>query len=126
MSGEVFWLYEVGVRPGGGDALRDLMAELVDSARAEPGTLTYQWTISDDDTVAHVYERYADSTSTLAHLAVFRETFAERFLAVVERRRLVLYGQPEDAINQALSGLGPVLMSPLTGFDRHDDSAANV
>jgi quinol monooxygenase YgiN len=120
MSSEVFWLYEVAVRPGKGDALRDLMAELVLSARSESGTITYQWAIDEDGTVAHIYERYADSPSTLAHLAVFRERFAQRFLDAVDPTRLILYGAPDHEIKRALAALRPVFMSPLAGFDRHD------
>jgi quinol monooxygenase YgiN len=120
MSSEVFWLYEVAVRPGRGDALLDLMAELVLSARAESGTLTYQWAIDEDGTIAHIYERYADSPSTLAHLAVFRERFAHRFLDAVDPTRLILYSAPGDEIKQALAALQPVFMSPLAGFDRND------
>ena len=120
MSSDVFWLYEVAVRPGEGDAFRELMAELVLFASAESGTLTYQWSIDTDETVAHVYERYADSTSTLKHLAAFREKFAQRFVAAVDPTRLVLYGPPDDEVKQALARLRPLFMTPLAGFDRHD------
>jgi len=120
MSSDVFWLYEVAVRPGEGDAFRELMAELVLFAGAESGTLTYQWSIDTDETVAHVYERYADSTSTLKHLAAFREQFAQRFVAAVDPTRLVLYGPPDDEVKQALARLRPLFMTPLAGFDRHD------
>jgi len=126
MSSEVFWLYEVAVRPGKADAFRDLMADLVHSARAECGTLSYQWSIDADETVAHIYERYADSPSTLAHLAAFRERSAERFLAAVDPTRLVLYGPPDEEIKQALAALRPLIMSPLAGFARHDVQLASA
>jgi quinol monooxygenase YgiN len=38
MSEEVSWLYEVDVKPGQAATLRALMAELIESTRAEPGT----------------------------------------------------------------------------------------
>ena len=118
MSAEVFWLYEVAVKPGQVEALRTLMAELVESTRAEPGSLSYEWSISGDGTVAHIYERYADSAATLAHVARFRETFRQRFLAAVEPTRVVVYGTPSEDVRQALITLRPVYMSALAGFAR--------
>ena len=59
------FLYEVAVKPGQLDELRTLMSELVDSAQTETGALVYEWSLSDDEVVAHVDERYADSSATL-------------------------------------------------------------
>jgi hypothetical protein len=68
--------------------------------------------------VAHVDERYADSTATLRHLANFRETFLTRFLAAVEPRRLVVYGAPSEKVKDALKATNPVYMSAFEGFAR--------
>ncbi len=84
MNAEVSWLYELTVKPGQVGSFRTLMAELVDSAHAESGTFLYEWSLSDDGSVAHIREGYADSASALSHLARFRETFAERFRSAVE------------------------------------------
>ena len=43
MDAEVSWLIEVGVKAGNLDAFRELMHEMVESARTEPGTLAYSW-----------------------------------------------------------------------------------
>jgi quinol monooxygenase YgiN len=118
MNQTVSFLYEVAVKPGQLDELRTLMSELVDSAQTEPGALAYEWSLSDDETVAHVDERYADSTATLSHLAKFRETFLERFLAAVEPQRLVVYGTPSEKVKEALEAINPVYMSTFEGFTR--------
>jgi quinol monooxygenase YgiN len=118
MSNEVFWLYEVAVRPGHADALRTLMAELIESTRAEPGALAYQWSLSDDGRSAHIYERYADSDATLIHVAAFRESFAQRFRAAVEPTRVVVYGTPGEDVKDALKALHPEYMSAIAGFAR--------
>lgn len=94
------------------------MAELTDSAKAEPGTLVYEWALSDDDTMANINEPYADSAATLAHLAMFRDTFAQRFLAAVEPARIVVYGTPSEQVKEALEGSSPVYLSAFTGFVR--------
>ena len=116
MSDEVFWLYEVAVKPGQASPLRKLMAELIESARGEPGALAYQWSLSDDDRTAHIYERYTDSAATLTHIAAFRETFAQRFLAAVELTRVVVYGTPNAEVRDALMAMHPVYMSAIAGF----------
>jgi quinol monooxygenase YgiN len=94
------------------------MTELVESTWAEPGTLTYEWSLGVHDPVAHVYERYADSITALAHLASFRETFAQAFLALVEPRRFIVYGNPSDELKQALEASKPVYMASFTRFAR--------
>jgi quinol monooxygenase YgiN len=83
------------------------MAELAGSAKTEAGTRVYEWALSDNDTMAHIHERYSDSAATLAHLAMFRETFAHRFLAAVEPVRLVVYGTPSEQSRKPSKG--PVL-----------------
>jgi hypothetical protein len=92
------------------------MAELVESARAEPGVLTYEWAMSDDGSLAHIYERFTDSASALAHLAIFRERFATRFLTTVDPIRLVVYGSPGTDVQEAVAALRPLRMSLLGGF----------
>ena len=60
MNGQVSWIFEVAVRPGKIDAFRTLKEEMVESTRAEPGALVYEWFVSDDVAVVLLYERYAD------------------------------------------------------------------
>jgi quinol monooxygenase YgiN len=45
---QVSWLLEMTVKPGELDNLKALIKEMVESTRAEPGALNYQWCISDD------------------------------------------------------------------------------
>src|SRR5215217_6318112 len=56
MNGQVSWVFEVAVKPGKIDALRTLMEEMVESTRAEPGALVYEWFVSDDGGVVLLYE----------------------------------------------------------------------
>ena len=65
MSHEVCCNLELDVQPGREDELRALMDEMVGAAQAyESGTLDYEWSMSADGTVCHLYERYADWSST--------------------------------------------------------------
>src|SRR5262249_25653908 len=118
MSEQVSWLLELAVKPGELESFKALMAEMVESTQAEPGTLVYEWSITDDDGVIHVFERYADSAATLTHLAAFGEKFAQRFLTSVSPTRLVVYGAPSDQVKEGLSPFGPMYMAPWGGFAR--------
>src|SRR5688500_9481930 len=104
METQVSWLLEVAVKPGQRDAFRALMQEMVEATRAEPGTLGYEWFVSDDGGVVHLSERYADSAAILAHLGTFGEKFAGRFLAAVDPTRFTVMGSPSDEAKAALGG----------------------
>ena len=73
MNAAVSWLYEVAGKPGQLGSFRTLTAELVDSTQAEPGALVYEWSFSDDESMAQVSERCADSAATQTHLARLRD-----------------------------------------------------
>ncbi len=119
MSDNVYWVLELAIKPGELDNFKALMKEMVEATQAnEPHTLNYEWTISEDSQSCHIYERYADSTATMAHLKTFGEKFAERFMAALEPTRFTVYGNPNDEVKGALSGFGAVFMAPIGGFAR--------
>jgi quinol monooxygenase YgiN len=118
MSEHVSWVLELAVKPGELDNFKALMNEMVESTQGEPGTLIYEWSISEDGSTIHGYERFADSGAAVAHLSAFGEKFAQRFLAAVDPTRLTVYGAPTDEAKDALAALGPVYLTPLRGFAR--------
>lgn len=118
MSDNISWLFELNIKAGQFDNFTALMNEMVESTRTEPDTLNYEWFISEDHVSCHLYERYADSAALMTHLATFGEQFAERFMAIVEPTRFMVYGSPSDEVKEALSGFGAVFMSPFGGFAR--------
>ncbi len=118
METPVSWVLEVAVRPGQLDAFQSLMEEMVAATRTEPGALSYEWFIDGDGSVVHLYERYADSAATLAHLWTFGESFAGRFLAAVAPTRFTVMGNPSDEVKSALGGFGPTFLQPFGGFVR--------
>jgi quinol monooxygenase YgiN len=118
MDKQVSWLVEVDVKPGQLDTFKVLVNDMVESTSAEPGTLSYEWFISDDGTVVHIYERYADSEQLLAHFQGFLDKFAERFSASVDLKRFFVYGEPSAAAREALDALSPIYLGTLGGFVR--------
>ena len=118
MSDVVSWVVEFSIKPGQLDTFKALVEELVQSTRNEPNTLAYEWFLDEDNSSCHVYERYADSVATMAHLATFGEKFAERVLKLVDLGAFTVYGSPNDEVKGVLSGFGATFRSQINGFAR--------
>jgi quinol monooxygenase YgiN len=119
MGEQVHWMLELDIRDGQFDAFTSLMSEMVDATQAsEPGTLNYEWFVSDDRKRCHIYERYTDSAAALVHMAAFGAQFAKRFMATLQPTRIVVYGPADEALTKALSPLAPAYMAELGGFTR--------
>jgi quinol monooxygenase YgiN len=119
MSENVYWVFELAVNPGRFEDLKALAAEMTDATqRNDPGTLNYEWAISDDLQVCHIYERFQDSAAAVTHLRSFGANFAARFTEVLKPTRLVVYGAPSGQLKDALAGLNPIYMSAFGGFRR--------
>jgi quinol monooxygenase YgiN len=118
VSDNVFSLAELAIRPGQLDAFKALMHNMVEATKAnEPGALNYEWFISEDSTMCHIYERYADSAAVMAHMGNFA-AFAGRWEAAVEMKGATAYGAPSDEVKAVLAGAGGTLMAPWGGFAR--------
>ncbi len=111
-------MVEVSIKPGQLDNFKSLVEELVQSTRKEPNTLAYEWFLGEDNSICHIYERYADSAAVMTHLGTFVEKFAERFMSVVDLTRITVYGAPNDEVKAALAGFGATFMGQLNGFGR--------
>ena len=119
MSNNVHWVLELNINDGALAGFKKLMAEMVTATQAnEPGALDYEWLLSEDGTICHIYERYADSGAAMIHLTTFGEKFAGRFLALVSPTRLTVYGPASAEVRGAMAGLGAVHMSQIGGFTR--------
>src|SRR5438105_1723942 len=118
MSEQVGWLFELSVKPGQLQAVEALRDDMVESGRGEAGTLAYDWALGEDRSLLHVYERFADSDAALAHMKTFGETFAGRFMEILDPVRIVVYGDASDEVREGLAALQPVYTTPFGGFSR--------
>ena len=119
MSTNVYWVLELTIKTGEFEKFQDLMTEMVASTETnEPNTLNYERPLSNDNKTCFIYERYTDSEAVLTHLGAFGEKFAERFMAILDATRFVVYGNPSDQVREAVSGFKPIFMSPAGGFTR--------
>src|SRR3984893_17425418 len=119
MTENVYWVLELAINPGRFEDLKTLTAAMVEATkRNEVGALNYEWAISDDRQVCHLYERYHDSAAAMTHLESFGANFAARFIEAVEPTRMVVYGTPSAQVKEALAVMSPVYMAPFGGFRR--------
>ena len=119
MSDNIYWILEIEIKEGELDNFKALMNEMVEATQTnEPNTLNYEWCISEDSKNCHIYERYLDSSATMLHLGSFGENFAERFMGIVQVKRFIVYGKPDDEVKNALAGFGTKFMTPIGGFVR--------
>ncbi|HEV3272212.1 MAG TPA: antibiotic biosynthesis monooxygenase [Candidatus Methylacidiphilales bacterium] len=117
MSEEISWLLEVDILPGQLENFRAVARDLIASTQSEPGTLAYEWNLSEDQTVCHIYERYKNSDAVLTHVRGFG-AFAERFMQACRPTRFHIYGTPNDDAKATLADFSPLYFSPLGGFHR--------
>jgi len=118
MREEISWLVTVIVKPGQLAAFKQVVALLVAATKEEPGTLAYEYNVSDDESTVHVFERYRNSTAVVAHVEQTFAQFAERFIALATITGVVVYGSPNAEARKILDGFGAVYMTPFDGFTR--------
>ena len=119
MNNHVVWTLDMQVAPGRQADLRALMHEMAAATEAnEPGTLDYEWSLSEDGTTCHLFERYVDCAAAEIHMATFGEKYAGRFMELLTPTRVILYGRPNAAIRDGLASVGAVYFPPAAGFSR--------
>lgn len=115
MSENIIWTIEGTIKDSERKALEALMHEMVETVQKEAGTLNYEWTLAEDGKSLHVYERYQDVEATNAHLGTWAK-FADRFMAVVDVTRFVVFSNLSPDLKEAVAGLSPIYMTPIGGF----------
>ena len=120
MSEQVAWVLQLSIKEGQYDNVIDLMGQMVAATQAdEPGTLSYEWSVNDDKTVCHLYERYTDSAAAMVHMGSFGQNFMKRFFTFMRPTGIFVYGSASDELQAALAGLKPLYMGAIGGFTRH-------
>ena len=118
MPEQIYWVLTVTVKPGQFTEFKQVVASLVAAAKKEPGTLAYEYSVGDDQSTVHIFERYRDSDAVVAHVQQTFAPFAERFTALTSVSDFVVYGTPNAEARKSLEGFGPVYMTPFDGFTR--------
>jgi hypothetical protein len=117
MSEIVYWLLALKINPGQETEFRTISAKLIESARQEPGCLNYEWTLSEDGQVCHIYERYADSAAVKLH-SERNGSLVGQLFNFVTPLSFTIYGSPDEEVKRGLVDMQPVYMKALGGFSR--------
>ena len=112
MSDQISWHVQLAVKPGQLDNFRALTTEMVESTRQVTGVLNYERFVSADGNFVHVYERYTDSATAVAHLQRFTKNFSGRFMTMVERTHFIVFGNPSDELRELLDQFGATYLTP--------------
>ncbi len=118
IDGQVSWVVQCAVKDGQLDAFKELMEEMVAGTSEEPGTINYEWFISEDGSAVHIYEKYADSEATVTHVKGFMEKWARRFMESVDVTGFAAYGNPDEAARAVIKPFGGKLLGTWGGFAR--------
>lgn len=119
MSDIVHWILAAKIKSGAYAEFDALIEEMVAATQSdEPGALIYEYFVSEDKGLCHIYERYENNAAVMTHLGNFGAKFADRFLAVLEPVSLTVYGDASQEVRDALAGFGAVHMIGSHGFSR--------
>ncbi len=100
------------------DEFKKLASELIDRVEAgEPGTLCYEWFLSHDESKGNVVQIYENSEAVMAHLKNITDLI-EPMHAIAPLTELMIFGNPSDALRQALEPVGALFFEYWNGVTR--------
>ncbi|MDR3432662.1 MAG: antibiotic biosynthesis monooxygenase [Rouxiella aceris] len=117
MENEIISIFTLTINEGKFSVFKTLVATIVAETKKEPGTLSYIYSVSEDEKTAHIVERY-QSDALVSHVEETFSPFAEEFLSLVTISGLTVYGNPDAAIKKMLDPFGAVYLAPFAGFTR--------
>ncbi|MCH8993878.1 MAG: antibiotic biosynthesis monooxygenase [Chloroflexi bacterium] len=99
---------------------KELANEAINAAKKnEPGTLTYEWYLSADETTCHILEQYQNSEAILAHVTGEIGTqILPKILEVAELAGIDVHGIPSPEAAEVAASFGARTFSPFGGFTR--------
>jgi len=118
MRDEIYWLVTCRVKPGRFAEFREVVKPLVAATKAEPGSLAYDYTVSEDEKLVHIFESYRDSESLVSHVTTVFPQFADAFNECVDITAFIVFGTPDSEAKAILDGFGSTYMRPFEGFTR--------
>lgn len=117
MTNNIYWILKANIGEGNLAALKELAAKFCHMTQEEPGVVAYEWSVSEDGKVLHIYERYADSDAGLAHLANVGPSLPE-LMALVTPVSIECYGNVGDNLKDAMKALPMSYMETFAGFHK--------
>ena len=107
------------IRDGMLEGFRQQAAVCISQAKEkDPGTLQYDWFISDDKKECEIRETYENSEALMAHVINLREPLRTLFEKYATDHLVVIYGEPSPELleNARARGVGLKIYSFLQGL----------
>ena len=113
----VEWLVELTVAVGKAPEARALLDEMANANASEPGTETWCWFLTEDESRVAILERFTDEVAAKQHLVNFG-AFVPRFLALLTPVAFRVLAAPSQELRDAVAGFGPIFFASGGGFRR--------
>lgn len=117
MKGELYSIYHMTIKPQDFAEFEALVATIVEAARHEPDTLTYEYVVNADHTEIHIIERYR-MAGVLPHVEETFAPYTEKFLSLARIEKLFVYGEPTPDVRAKLDGFGATYFTSFNGFTK--------
>jgi quinol monooxygenase YgiN len=115
----VYWVITSSVKEGQLENLKALGAEMVSATQKnEPGTLHYDWNLSEDAKTCFFFEHYKDSAAVMVHTKTFGEKYADRIFTMIDIQSFEIFGNPSDEVKEVYAGFGAHFNGSIGGFTR--------
>lgn len=116
----IHYLVEFSVKPGKLEQFTEVANWFIEQCEAEePGTMSYRWYLSEDETKCYLHEAFDDSAGLVAHAGGPRvQGRIGDLLETGDITRFEAFGNPDAAAAEALAGFGAVTHPYLNGFTR--------
>lgn len=114
------YVVEFTVKDGRLDDFKQMAGWFIEQCEAEePGTKTYQWYLSDDQTMAYLHESFDDSAGLVAHAGGPRvQGRIGDLLDTADITRFEAYGNPDATAQSVLDEFGATVFRHHSGFAR--------
>lgn len=115
----VHLLVEGTIQDGQFDAFQSVAKEMIDGSQAEPGTLGYEWYLSNDRKRFRLLESYASADALLAHFTgPVVQQLVPKMRQYVMLDRFETYGDPGSQAGAMLAQLGAPVFGYWAGLER--------
>ncbi|MDQ4073746.1 MAG: antibiotic biosynthesis monooxygenase [Thermoproteota archaeon] len=112
---------EFTVEEGKIEDFKKLIQEIARTVQeTEPGTITYQFYLNNDNTKCIVHETYENSDAAINHMnGIASKTILPKIFEVAKINRFDTYGIPSEELQKILlAGFGSEMYNLFTGFSR--------
>lgn len=109
---------ELSIPEGKIDEFKKKAAELIRKVEAnEPNALSYEWFLSEDESICDLVEVYKDSDAVMAHLGNVGDLLGP-LVEIAPLSGLLILGNPSDEVRQAFTPFGPKIFEHWNGVTR--------